>query len=344
MRGTELLGLFKITALLFFVLTIQTISYCQVYPDAYVDSAIRDGINSIMMQDYYSASRTFTNLNRKYQSLPIGKIYLAAVQIAKAYDFGEEYNSPIIDSLLSSAEDQCKKLLKENKNNIWNEYFHGLAEGYNAYFNALNENWINSFSKGFNALDDFEDVIKKDSGFYDAYIAIGTFKYWRSRKTEFLSWLPGYTDERKEGIRMLEEAAEHNSYNQYLAINSVIWIYIDEKKYKKAAETAESALKKYPGSRFFMWGLGRAYEEISPEKSINIYKAILNSLPANLNHYNEIVLKHLMAQQYQKIGKKQEAVRLCDEILSTKISDNRVYSRIKERLERVIELRRELEL
>lgn len=86
-----------------------------------------------------------------------------------------------------------------------------------------------------------------------------------------------------------------------------------------------------------MWGLARAYEEINAEKSIMVYKNILNSLPAGLNHYNEIVLKYLMAQQYDKIGRKREALELCDEILSTKLNQ-KDYSKLEKRMRKVREL------
>ncbi len=100
-------------------------------------------------------------------------------------------------------------------------------------------------------------------------------------------------------------------------------------------------MKEYPGSSFFEWGLGRAYEEIDPRKAIAVYEKILKSFPGNLNHYNEIILKHLMAQEYAALNETPQALRLCDEILSTRI-DKTVRSKLESRLERVEELRQEL--
>lgn len=345
MPETEHLELFnrlKFYLTFFLVLLLQGTSICQVYPDARVDSILRKGISQIILQDYTGAEKIFTGLSINYPQLPLGKIYLAAVQIARSYDYGEDYPESYIDSLLDSAVDQSKQLLDENENNIWNKYFLSLCEGYLAYFKALNNNWLGSISAGLDALDGFDEIIKSDKNFYEAYTTLGTFKYWKSRKSEFLNWLPGYTDEKNEGIGLLKKAAEHSSYNKYLAVNSLIWIYIDQKNFSAAEELAESALKEYPGSRFFMWGFARACEETDPAKSVQVYYEILNSLPGDLNHYNEIVLKHLIAQQYHKMGKNREALKLCDDILSVKISDESVYSKLKSRLKRVEELRREL--
>ncbi len=313
----------------------------QTFPNPSVDSSLKYGISRIILQKYPEAEKTFNSLDKTYPQLPLGKIYIAAVKIARSYDYGEDYDEAAIDSLLELAKDQSRNLIESDKRNPWNLYFLSLSEGYFAYFKALNGEWLSSLSSGADALNDFGELAAQDSNFYEAYIAIGTYKYWESRKTEFLDWVPGYEDKRNEGIRLLEKAIKYSTYNTYLAKNSLIWIYIDQKKYNKAAEIAEEALKEYPGSRFFEWGLGRAFEEIDPRKAVEVYKQILNSLPVNLNHYNEIILKHLMAQQYAALDEKKPALRLCDEILSTRLNED-VRLRLKDRLVRVERLKKEL--
>ncbi len=340
MPATVRLELFDVkNVILAVLLLLPAAGICQTYPDRAVDSALKSGISQIILQDYSSAENTFRKLDHDYTQLPLGKIYLAAVKIAKSYDYGGEYDAAVIDSLLNLAQKQSQSLINADKDSPWNKYFLSLSEGYLAYFKALNGEWLNSLSAGADALADFGELASMDENFYEAYIAIGTYKYWKSRKTEFLEWIPGYDDEKDEGIILLEKSINHPSYNTYLAINSLIWIYIDQKKYYKAAELAENALKKYPGSRFFQWGLARAYEDLDPPKAISIYRKILESLPLNLNHYNEIILKHLMAQQYTKIGENQKAIQLCNEILSIPDLNEKVRSELKARLERVKQLR-----
>lgn len=324
-----------------FIALFNKAGYSQIYPDHQVDSILKYGISQIILQNYSEAKKTFNDLEANYPRLPLGNIYLAAVKIARSYDYGTEYDELSIDSLLSLSKEQSQELINNN-DNIWNRYFLSLAEGYLAYFKGLKGDWFNSLSEGVNALGDFEDLLEIDSDFYDAYIAIGTFKYWKSRKTEFLSWLPGYTDESAEGISLLSLAIQHSTYNTYLAINSLIWIYIDRKEFIKAADLAENALEKYTGSRFFEWGLARAYEDIDKRKSIQVYRKILHSLPSLSNHYNEIVLKHLLAQQYAEIDETGNAIKMCDEILSIKNLDEKTYSRLENRLKRVAQLKREL--
>ncbi|MDR3667910.1 MAG: hypothetical protein P4L35_13790, partial [Ignavibacteriaceae bacterium] len=75
--------------------------------------------------------------------------------------------------------------------------------------------------------------------------------------------------------------------------------------------------------------------------AINNYYEILNSYTNlnSMNHYNEIILKHLIAQQYEKMGDKQKALKLCDEILGIRNLSDFVKNKLGDRLDRVKELR-----
>lgn len=344
MRETGHLAHYRKLFTAFFLILLSVNSYSQNYPDHVVDSLLRKGIDDILLQNYSEAKETFKYLRSNYSLLPLGNIYLAATEIARAYDYEEPFNSDYITANLDSAEAKAKNLLDRDDNNIWYRYFWALREGYYAYYQALGKNWLSALSNGVNSVRDFEKCLGIDPDFYESFTAIGAYKYWRSRKTEFLKWLPFVKDERESGIKNLQEAINHSTYNNYLAVNSLLWIYIDKKKYQEAIELAEKILKRYPSSRFIMWPLARAYEEIDIKRSINIYGNILDSYSQRKksNNYNEIVLKHIIAQQYVKLGEKQKALNLCNEILSVNNLSEYVQDKLGNRLDRVRELKREL--
>ena len=70
----------------------------------------------------------------------------------------------------------------------------------------------------------------------------------------------------------------------------------------------------------------------------------MNSYPKNLktNKINEVTLKHLIAQQLVKINKFDEALKLCNEILSIKDYQDYELEKVNGRLERVRLLKQEL--
>lgn len=316
----------------------------QIYPDAAVDSLLKSGIRKIVNQDYSSANKIFSKLDRDYPSIPFGKIYLAANKIAESYDYGQEFDEKYIRENLESAKNIAEDLIDKDKTNIWYHYFYALSSGYISYFEAINDSWFSAFTVGINSISEFEEILSYNKKFYEAYIAIGTFEYWKSRKLEFANWLPFSNDTKNIGIELLVTAIDSSSYNSHLAVNSLIWIYIDEKKFDSAIEVAINALVEFPDSRTFKWGLARAYEESDPLKSIKLYLEILNSYPESKfgNFKNEITLKHIIAQQYAKLGDKENAIKYCNEILSMQNVPNGILEQMSERLEKVKDLKEEL--
>jgi len=335
---------FNAGIILFIIICFSMRVFPQRYPDPQVDSLIESGIHELINQDYAGAKNTFNSLDRNFPSLPAGKIFIAAADIAKSIDYSENISGSTFGDRLSDAQQKARTLLEKNPDNVWYRYFLALAEGYISYYDALNGSWLSAFSKGLGAVSDFNACLKLKPDFYDAYTAVGTYRYWRSRKTSFLNWLPFVGNDEEEGIKDLKLAIDHKTYHRYIAMNSLLWIYIDQKKYRDAKAIAEKALKDYPDSRQFKWGLARAYEGIDLGKSILIYSDILNSYKSikGINRCNEITLMHIIAQIYNRSGEKEKALNECNEILS--ITDLTEYEKDKldSRLDRVKQLKNEL--
>lgn len=340
MQGIEHLVLYKI----FILIVFTCCTWAQKLPDQQMDKILCSGISSIINQDYGEAQQEFNLLNKKYPGNPLGNIYSAVVLMTESIDLGEELNDTLIVKYLDNSEEQISQLQSVKNDDIWNYYFLALLKGYKAYFNVLNKNYLSALGNGLSSIDYFEKCTNIDSTFYESYIAIGTFKYWKSEKTEFLDWLPFYTDEKETGINTLKKGLNFPSYNYYLGLYSLTWIYINQQKYTEAIKLCNDALNKYPGNRTFKWCLADAYEIINKKKAISIYNDLLSSYLklAGNNHYNEIILKHLIAKLYYEIGENNLALKQCNEILSIKSIQPNVFDRLKERLERVKSLKMKL--
>ena len=342
MQEIELLVLSKHFLILFFLIILSKSIYSQSYPEPAVDSLMQLGIDNLAIQNYSEAKIVFTKLDTCYPKLPLGSLYLAASEIDEDYDLGNEFNYELINNDIAKAILKSEKLYKTDDAYIWNNYFMALCYGYKAYFNAIKKNWIPAFTEGLSSKSYFEKCLNINPKFYDAQIAVGAYLYWKSRKTEFLNWLPFMSNDEKEGIKLIETAITHYSYNNYLAINSLTWIYIDQHEYLKAKEIAEFGLKKFPNNRALLWGLARAYEDINKNQSIKIYKQIIDSYLRiqNQNHMQEIILKHILAQLYLKIGDKNKALSICNDILSI----NNLSDRIKDILSSRLSLVKKMQL
>lgn len=341
MPVTGRLALYRIWLL---VLLLAGPLFCQQYPDLKVDNLLKKGINKIMSRDYDEAEQMFLKLNENYPDLPFGNIYLAANKIALAVDNGEAFDEGFISSRFNQAEKQIDRLLSKNENSAWNQYFAALEKGYYAYYKALNKDYISAFSSGLSSVSKFEKCLKLDSSFYEAYIAIGSYKYWKSAKTEFLRWLPFVNDEKELGVNYLKHALSKKTYNYVLAQNSLLWIYLNQKDYQNAVKLAESVLREYPENRSFRWGLGQAYQRINKPRAIEVFTLLLKSFTdqANNNHYNEIILKNRLAVLYHETGDDKKALIMCNEILSASQLSEYVKDKLDDRMDRVRKFKEEL--
>ena len=312
--------------------------FAQNFLSAKTDSIITKGINSIIMQNYDEAANYFKQLEKIDKVNPFGKIYLAVTAISKSFDLGEEYKWDYITKLLDGAINISKENLERKPGSVIRIYTLALAEGYKAYVKGLENNWFSAISNGFDSIKNFKKCLMIDPTFYEAYTAIGTFKYWKSKKGSFL---PMISDERDLGVKYLELAVSKAKYSNYLAVNSLLWIYIDKKEYQKAINLADKILTKYPSSRLFKWALARAYESVDKHKSIEVYKDILSDYESmtDLNGYQKIVLLHLIAQLEYRLGNEKAALVLCNKILNMKNLSEYVLDELDNRLERVKLLR-----
>lgn len=315
--------------------------FSQQHPNSGIDSLLNSGIEQILSQDYHLSKNTFELLDEQHSNIPLGKIYLVANEIARTVDYEEDFHEEYIDSILNLADEQTAELLDYDDEDLWYNYYSALIQGYKAYYKAITNNIITAFSNGVNSLQNFQVCLEIDPKFYEAYIAIGAYNYWKSKQTKSLSWLPFVSDNRAEGIEYLEEAVKHSTYNYYLAANSLIWIYIDNDQSGKAVELSSKMLELFPESRFFRWGLARAYEDLDTNKAIETYLEILSSVETlnERNYFNDIVLKHKVAMLYNRQGKNKIALNLCNEILDFEINSDLINNRLASRIERVKKLR-----
>lgn len=339
MQVTEHLVRFSFFFFIFYNLS------AQVYPNKKIHELLSKAIDYTVLQNYNSAELILSKIDKENPQLPIGKIFLAGMEITKAVDFAEDFDKKKIYSTLNLAEKISDSLISSDEKNPWFKYFAGLTNAYKAYFHAEEGNYLTALLKGFSAISYFNDCLELDSNFSEAKIALGIYHYWKSHKIKDLDFLPFINDNRKNAIDIIENEIRNSSYNKSLAIHSLFWIYINEKEYKKAVSLAELALKQYPNSRIFLSDYAHVLKQINKPKSIVVYKQLLNiyqHLYPN-NRINEIITKHKLAIVNYEMGNRTESLRICLEILRDKKIPSPSLKKLSSRLEKILELKNELE-
>jgi tetratricopeptide (TPR) repeat protein len=259
-----------------------------------LDSLVAQGIDCIWKQEYLQADSIFSEVVYRYPNHPAGYLYRATVIQAHSIDYDVLIESGKFDSLLAQGRTTAASL-----SSPWCEYFLGTANGCAAYAQVERGEWFGGVKKGMTSASEFEEVLEKDSSFYDAYVGLGTYYYWSSRKTAFIRWLPFVQDNRALGIQLLSIGAEHSEYNRFAAVSALVSIYLDAEEYEQAELWARNGLKSYPENRVFLWGLATAFDRQQhyPE-AVTAYTNLLeNILHVHLSHpYSEIVCRLNLAK------------------------------------------------
>jgi len=294
--------------LIFFILLFFELTQGQTCVEGKNDSLIQSGIKFSIQHDYHQAEAIFQQIIEDYPDHPIGYFFMAATIQSKMMDYeSDQWNQDFYRYIQLAIHYAKNNRLDEKKDNIpWTMFYHGSALCYLAFHEGRNGDYFKAIHHGLSGISILNQITKRHPEFYDAYFGIGSYKYWRSQKTKFLNWLPILSDERQEGIAMVQQAVEKGTYTRYAAINELIWILLDSGRADRAYSWALKGLEKFPQSRFFLWGAAKSAFALDDHSNAAIhFQQLLTSImntPCD-NYYNEFICRVKLAQCYAKLGK-----------------------------------------
>lgn len=301
------------------------------------------GIDLTLKQDYPGAKALFQSVIEKYPDHPAGYLYLAGTVQAEFSDYEDGFDRRFFDSLLAKGEALADHLIEMKDSADWGYYYAGTALSYRAFSESERGNWPSVIIDGMNSAKMFEHCLEINPEFYDAMSGLGTYYYWRSKKTEFLSWLPFVTDRKKEGITMLTAAVENGTYDMFAAMNSLILVLTEEARYDEALPITLRALSKYPDNRSFLWCLVGIVERVPHKDTITIKSAVTRLLSSVVNapvrnHYYEAACRLKLAQYAMAEHEYGKVIEECTAILRYKDLEGKTKRDIGKKLREASEL------
>jgi len=308
--------------------------------DQVVHEIILKGINLVILQEYDSAMSTYQKILEIKPDDPRVYFFQAAVLQSKMQDYETDFYEEEFNCLIILSIEKLEQWVKNEPENAWAYFYLGNVYGYKAIYEGRTGKWWSGFRNGRKSLNILKKCTKLDPELYDAYLAIGTYQYWRSSMTRNLWWLPFIGDEREEGIQKNKLVVENGVYGVYPSLNNLAWIYIDYKRPEEAIKYAQMGLVKFPRSRFFLWPMAYAYKHAGQlDKAGEIFKKILDSTKTFTvnNHYVEIVCRLEIAEIKFQGGDYESTKEHCSSLLSYSLSD-KTKKRAKKRLKKAREL------
>ncbi len=296
-----------------------------------VDSLVNRGIDQTYNCLFDSAYNTFQKIINEIPDHPIGYFYQANALQSKMMDYETDRWEETFYQQIEKAIQIGIKRLGEGDENPWTYYYVGSSYNYKGLYQAQSGGLVSGFMSARKGLSYLTKALEIDSTMWDAYLGLGSYDYWSARFYKYLSWLPWIGDERFRGISRVRKAIDHGKVSRWVGINSLGWIEYDRKNYGGALNLFYTGIEKFPGSRFFLWGLADTYFQLAKyDFAIDIYKELLtsvNSIPMN-NGYNQVVLHFKLVRSYMAQKKYEPALYHCDAIMSKKLS-SKITKRVK---------------
>ena len=244
-----------------------------------IDSLLEQGIDILMQQRYEDALDHFRRLVFLSPQSPAGFLFQAAVLQTRALDYRMFSDRKQFDSLLAVARTRAEEMVEQEPRSPWGHYYLGTALGMMSYDQIQRGEFLRGYFKGRAAVASLEKALERDSTFSDAYAVLGTYYYWKTRKTAFLSWLPFLRDDRQTGIDYLRRAVEYGRYQRFAALSNLLWIYLDAKEFQKAEALVRTALQRYPQHRILLLGLAGALQNQGRYgEALGVYERQLKSI------------------------------------------------------------------
>jgi len=307
-----------------------------------VDSLILRGIDQTFICHFDSALGTFQKVIDRYPDHIVGYFYQAATLQSKMMDYETDRWEKEFYRLVDEARRTGIKQIEEGDENPWTYFYLGSAFSYKGLYQAKSGGLVSGFLSARKGLGYLRKALERDSTLYDAYLGLGSYQYWSGRFSKYLDWLPGIRDERDEGIRMVKLSVENGTFSYWVGINSLAWIEYDRKHYRIALSLFKKGVEKYPGSRFFLWGVADTYFRLGYHvQAAKVYNDLLVSIQNDSinNGYNEVVCRFKLVRTHLALKQYEEALHHCDAILERKVSPN-IERRIERRLEYTKEYRK----
>ncbi len=274
------------------------------------DSLLLPGIRLTLACDFDAALYVFRSYCRTHPHDPAGPFYVAATYQSAMMDAeSDRYEKEFFEAVSRSIR-MADSLIAAGRPDS-RVYFHlGNAWSYKGLYEAKRGGLATGVLHAHRGVGYLEKALEADSLYEDAYLGVGSYKYWSGRYYKYLRWLPWIRDERDLGIRLVRRVIEKGTLSRWVGMSSLGWIEYDRKNYKESLRLFRQGLAEFPGSRFFLWGEADClFADGDYPEAVARYENLLASILGDKTQsgYNEAECRTKLMTAYDKIGRPEAA-------------------------------------
>ena len=304
-----------------------------------IHPSTKKGIYHLLRQEYETADSCWAQIPDTPRHKLEREFYPCMTAVNRYIDLNvSELTDDAFIGKLESVTELCRSRLVLDDNDLTARLYLGYSYAFMAMYYNFRRNLPSALAYGLKSVGELGKCIEIDSTFREPYIAVGSYKYWRSSLLRKLH-IPFVADGRDEGISIVMKGID-SPLGDYLAWNQLAWIYIDYERYDEAVETADKTLERYPGNRIMLWVKAIAYREAKCHaKACEEFSLIQKSLEKD--GYNDLDVYYrvlyMRAEAYFKNEQFREARTLCLDIFAIR-SKPEINSKQKNILKRAEKL------
>jgi tetratricopeptide (TPR) repeat protein len=292
-------------------------------PNPFQDRLIQKSLSLVYIDSFgqaYECLDSVVQTTPQFWPAVVIKAGIIYMEMADDESYGrQKYFLALIDSSTQALENHLDTLPEDP----WALFFLGTAYSYRAIWEKQHGSSFRLISLGLKAAKMFDEAIKIDSTFYDAYLGLGSVHYWKSASLGILRSLPFVADQRKQGIAELQKAITYGRYSRETAAIGLGWIYFNQKEYVKAGALVDSLISSGRDGRQIQWLKASICHSISkPDGMIAAFESIQAGLirKGHQNNYNLVTCSYYLGLAHYINGENKQARDRFDQALSYKLS------------------------
>jgi len=214
-------------------------------------------MDGLYQRDYKELHKVLHRVKEEYPGsgiAPVGRALMWQTLMLENFDFRYEMQ---YKTSLNYARQELEQAMLVPGNDSWETFLMGAILGIDAIHELRKEDFLDAINQGYEAVKFIERAKKKAPMFVDSQLGDGLWLYWRSLIASNIPGIPIFTDDRKEGIEMMQKAERHSVFLRPAASHALTYTWIEERKMKLALETGRRLRKVYPNNVINLQVLGR---------------------------------------------------------------------------------------
>lgn len=292
---------------------------------------------------YDDAERLLKGFIAEYPEEPAGYILKAAVLHYRAidsedYSRGEEYRA-----LLDRAESYARKKCSSDGSDLWARFFAGSSRSLRGAWDVSEGSFISGMVNGRAGANGMSQILAADPRFYDAMIADGSYRFWKSAAVRNIRLTAFIGDECAKGIAEVRKGIERGKLTGPLSRTVLLEMLLAYDP-ATAAKEGKELVRLYPSCRLFLWQLGEAYKKLERyDAAVEVFSSLaqLYAEDTSDDGSGQVRCWWKLAVLARSLGKTDECGKYCELILG--FSDREpVRIRQKKRIERARKMSAEM--